>query len=242
MVSLRIGRMRAPSLVFKRKSSKKSLRGKENDLTSKRNIEESISHSSDQSTTDESMGSSDGNNIDKPIVVHLIGSTDSGGNKFTYKPANRRPSLRRSSSSNGSFKISDSVREAIQKRTSSVYRRRSSIRGQGVTFLDEVLGLTPRHIVTQTYYRPRTSIEERKTMYYGSKDFLLFERELLYEKVEAEIKAIERQKKKEQDGDVSIEDEDSDNEPLDLEQVQKLVQKVRNRLNLEQYTKEDAML
>ena len=242
MVSLRIGRMRAPSLVFKRKSSKKSLRGKENDPTSKRNIDESISHSSDQSTTDESTGSSDGNNIDKPIVVHLIGSTDSGGNKFTYKPANRRPSLRRSSSSNGSFKISDSVREAIQKRTSSVYRRRSSIRGQGVTFLDEVLGLTPRHIVTQTYYRPRTSIEERKTMYYSSKDILLFERELLYEKVEAEIKAIERQKKKEQDGDVSIEDEDSDNEPLDLEQVQKLVQKVRNRLNLEQYTKEDAML
>jgi|EP00577_Skeletonema_sp_RCC1716_P031024 hypothetical protein len=79
-------------------------------------------------------------------------------------------------------------------------------------------------------------------MYYSSKDILLFERELLYEKVEAEIKAIERQKKKEQDGDVSIEDEDSDNEPLDLEQVQKLVQKVRNRLNLEQYTKEDAML
>mmetsp|Transcript_23756 Transcript_23756/g.47184 ORF Transcript_23756/g.47184 Transcript_23756/m.47184 type:complete len:242 (+) Transcript_23756:294-1019(+) len=241
MVSLRIGRMRAPSSVFKRKSFKKSLRGKENDPTSKRNIEESISHSSDQSTTDESMGSSDGNNIDKSIVVHLIGLTDSGGNKFTYKPANRRPSLRKSSS-NGSFKISDSVREAIQKRTSSVYRRRSSIRGQGVTFLDEVLGLTPRHIVTQTYYRPRTSIEERKTMYYSSKDILLFERELLYEKVEAEIKAIERQKKKEQDGDVSIEDEDSDNEPLDLEQVQKLVQKVRNRLNLEQYTKEDAML
>ena len=56
----------------------------------------------------------------------------------------------------------------------------------------------------------------------------------MYEKVEAEIKAIERQKKKEQDGDVTSEDEDSeDKEAMDLEQVQRLVQKVRTRLNLE---------
>ena len=64
----------------------------------------------------------------------------------------------------------------------------------------------------------------------------------MYEKVEAEIKAIERQKKKEQDGDVTSEDEDSeDKEAMDLEQVQRLVQKVRSRLNLEQYARKDAM-
>jgi len=80
-------------------------------------------------------------------------------------------------------------------------------------------------------------------MYYCSKDFILFERDHLYEKVEAEIKAIERQKKKEQDGDVTSEDEDSEEkEAMDLEQVQRLVQKVRSRLNLEQYARKDAML
>ena len=237
MVSL-IGRLRAPTSVFKRNNLR---HGMKNDPIPKR-----LSHSSDQST-DSSMGSSDEeNNVDKPIVVHMIGTNDSDGNKFDYKPVNRSASFRRKSSngSNESIKVCDSVRELIQKRTSCFFRRSSCTQeNRRVTFLDEELGLTPRHIVTETHYRPRTSIEEKKTLYYCSKDFILFERDHLYEKVEAEIKAIERQKKKEQDGDVTSEDEDSEEkEAMDLEQVQRLVQKVRSRLNLEQYARKDAML
>jgi hypothetical protein len=225
MVSL--GRLRAPAL-FRRRSSEPIPRRK--------------SHSSDQST-DDSMSSGDADaDADKPLAVHLIGITDRDrdvDNTFKYKPVNRLPRLRRTSSdgSSGSIEISDSVRELIQKRTTRgcFTRRSSATQSRGVIFLDEALGLTPRHIVTETHYRPYTSIEEKKSLHYCSKDFILFEREYLYEKVEAEIKAIERQKKKEQDGDVSSEDEDSveDKEAMDLEQVQRLVQKVRTRLNLE---------
>ncbi len=224
MVSL--GRLRAPAFFRRRNSEPIPMRK---------------SHSSDQST-DDSLSSGD-NDADRPLAVHLIGITDRDRDvdySFEYRPVNRLPRLRRTStdgSSSGSIEISDSVRELIQKRTSrSCFTRRSSAtQSRGVIFLDEALGLTPRHIVTETHYRPYTSIEEKKTLHYCSKDFILFEREYLYEKVEAEIKAIERQKKKEQDGDVSLEDEDSveDKEAMDLEQVQRLVQKVRTRLNLE---------
>jgi len=230
MVSLRIGR-------FKRKSFKKPPQGKENEPS-----EDNPSRSS-RRATDDSMSSSDEDevNADQPTVLKLIGSSDSGDDKkFSYKPVHkpankpvrRRPSLRRLSSDK-SFKICDSVRELIQQRTSGIFKRRTSIIGRGVTFLDEALGLTPRHVVTETHYRPRTSEEENESMYYCSKDFVQFEREHLYEKVEAEIKAIERQHQRKKDGDVSIEDEDAGKEALSLEQVQRLVQKVNSRLNLE---------
>ncbi len=242
MVSLRIGKL-------KRKSSKQSPHGKETDSISGKNNEESIatgtSHSS-RRPTDETICSSDEINGDQPTVVKVMDS----GEKFSYKPVNKpsnkpddrpankplkkRPSLRRLSSDT-SFKICDSVREMIQQRTSGYFKRRSSIIGRGVTFLDEALGLTPRHVVTETHYRPRTSEEEIESMYYGSKDFLQFEREHLYEKVEEEIKAIERQNLRKKNGDVSVEDDGK--EALSLEEVQKLVQKINSRLNLEKYEK-----
>lgn len=222
MVSLlRIG-LRAPSAVFKRKSSKKmAFIDKETDLTYDKNIEESQSYSTDQ-TADDLMDSG-----------HWIGSMDSDD---TYTPIH---SIERSSSSVVYLEVCDrvpcdEVRELIQRRTSSDYTSTVS-RDRGVTFLDEELGLTPRYLVTETYYRPRTSEKEKKTMYYSSKDFILFETEHMYETIEAEIKAIEGQKRREQNerSDVSIEDEEVDKEPLDLEEVQKLVQRVRTRLNLE---------
>mmetsp|Transcript_6950 Transcript_6950/g.10148 ORF Transcript_6950/g.10148 Transcript_6950/m.10148 type:complete len:241 (-) Transcript_6950:78-800(-) len=239
MVSLRIGKL-------KRKSSKKSPHGKENESTSRKSSEKSIASTSHSSSsrrpTDESMGSSDEINDVQPTVVVKLVDSGGGDDKFSYKPANRpankplkkRPSLRRLSS-DASFKICDSVRELILKRTSGILTRRSSIIGRGVTFIDEVLGLTPRHVVTETHYRPRTSEDEIETIYYGSKDFLQFEREHLYEKVEEEIKAIERQNQRKKDGDVSIEDDGK--EAMSLEQVQKLVQKINSRLNLEKYEK-----
>lgn len=243
MVSLRIGKLKTPSSVFKRKSSKRS-------------SEESIASSSHASRrpTDESMESGDEINGDQPTVVKLM-DTD-GGDKFSCKPLNKpvnkaannvsanmpankplkkRPSLRRLSSAE-SFKICDSVRDLIRLRTSGYFNRSSSMMiGRGVTFVDEVLGLTPRHVVTETHYRPRTSEEENETMYYHSKDFLQFEREHLYEKVEEEIKAIERQNQRKKDGDVSVEDDGK--EAMSLEQVQRLVQKINSRLNLEKYEK-----
>lgn len=137
------------------------------------------------------------------------------------------------------MQVCDSVRELIQRRTSSDYvSTRSSIisRCRGVTFLDEELGLTPRHIVTDVYYRPHTSMKEKRKLYYCSKDFIMFEKEYMYEKIEAEIQAIERQKRREQDehSDVgSLEDEEADKEPLDRLEVEKLVRRVRTRFNLE---------
>lgn len=226
MVSLRIGMLRAPSTVFKRKSSKKmACDDKKTDPTSDiENLSQSTHQSSDEGSDD------DGDtNVDKH-TVHLIGSMDS----YDIDKTVHRRLVR--SSSEGSFEVSDCVRELIRRRTSREYTTTKSIISQdrGVSFLDEELGLTPRHIVTEVHYRPRTSTKEKKTMHYCTKDFVLFERDHMYEKIEAEIKAIERQKRREQNEDLSIEDEESDKEPLDLEEVEKLAQKVRSRFNLEQ--------
>jgi predicted lipoprotein len=61
----------------------------------------------------------------------------------------------------------------------------------------------------------------------------LFEKEHMYEKIEAEIQAIERQKRREQ-GDLSdVSDDEADKEPLDHLEVQKLIHRVRTRFNLE---------
>lgn len=239
MVSYLLGiGLSAPSAVFKRKSSKKvACIDKETDPNSnRREINKSLSHSTEQSTDDLMDG--DENNIHKHIV-HLIGSMNS--DDMIYKPIHHR--LERSSSSVVALEVCDKgrcdkVRELIQRRTSSDYTStRSSImsRDRRVTFLDEELGLTPRHLVTETYFRPLTSKTEKKMMYYCSRDFILFEREHMYEKIEAEIKAIEQQKRREKDecSDVSVEDdEEMDKKPLDLEGVRKLVQRVRTRLNL----------
>ena len=215
MVSLRIGLLRAPRMIFRRDASKKvaCCKTKDVDLSLSdtdrtHTTEENLSQSSIV-TTDDSMDDCD---IDTPIHISI----------------ERSPS-------DGSFKVCDSVRELIQRRTSSDYvsTKRSSTSRPHVTFLDEELGLTPRHVVTDVHYRPRTKIEERRTLYYCSKDFILFEKEHMYEKIEAEIQAIERQKRREQ-GDLSdVSDDEADKEPLDHLEVQKLIHRVRTRFNLE---------
>lgn len=63
-----------------------------------------------------------------------------------------------------------------------------------VSFRDEELGLTPRHVVTQTHYRPRTADEEKSELYYNSHDFDIFEHEDLYDQIDEEIREIERRK------------------------------------------------
>ena len=216
MVSLRIGLLRDPRTIFRRKTSKQVACCKTkvdfNNLSETERThttEENLSQSSTDQSTDDSMDDCD---IDTPIHISI----------------ERSPS-------DGSFKVCDSVRELIQRRTSSDYvsTKRSSTSRPHVTFLDEELGLTPRHVVTDVHYRPRTKIEERRTLYYCSKDFILFEKEHMYEKIEAEIQAIERQKRREQ-GDLSdVSDDEADKEPLDHLEVQKLIHRVRTRFNLE---------
>lgn len=79
-----------------------------------------------------------------------------------------------------------------------------------VSFIDEELGLTPRHIVTQIHYRPRTTDEEKDKLYYNRQAFDTFEQEDLYEKIENEIQEIEKQKKLIRKGEklvVKVEDE-----------------------------------
>ena len=232
MVSLQ--RRFTTSAVFKRKSSSsnKEWDAKENYPASKRNIDEILAQTSDESV-DESIGNSGEN---KPLD-----HDEKNANSSKYKPLNRRLGLVRQSSTHGPFKIPRSIRDLVKRRTSSMVSRSCSASGR-VSFLDEELGLTPRYVVTDTYLRPRTSNEEKKSMFYSARDFTLFEREHMYEKVEAEIKAIEMQCKRDQNiiyNDETTEIEELDKEPMDLEQVQKLVRNVRNRLNLEQYEKED---
>lgn len=215
--SLRIGLLRAPRTIFRRKTSKQATccKTKDVDLSlsetdrTHTQTEENLSQSSTDQSTDDSMDDCD---IDTPIHISI----------------ERSPS-------DGSFKVCDSVRELIQRRTSSEYvsTKRSSISRPGVTFLDEELGLTPRHVVTDVHYRPRTKIEERRTLYYCSKDFIFFEKEHMYEKIEAEIQAIERQKRREQGELSDVSDDESGEEPLDHLEVQKLIHRVRTRFNLE---------
>ncbi len=216
MVSLRIGLLRAPRTIFRRNASKTVTCCKTNDVDHSfsdtdrtHTTEENLSQSSTDQSTDDSMDDCD---IDTPIHISV-----------------------ERSSSDGSFKVSDSVRELIQRRTSSDYvsTKRSSISRPGVTFLDEELGLTPRHVVTDVHYRPRTKMEERRTLYYCSKDFILFEKEHMYEKIESEIQAIERQKRREQGELSDVSDDEADKEPLDHLEVQKLIHRVRTRFNLE---------
>lgn len=60
-----------------------------------------------------------------------------------------------------------------------------------VSFVDEERGLTPRHVVTEVHYRPRTTRREKSELYYRRKDFAVFEKEDLYEQIEAKIREME---------------------------------------------------
>jgi hypothetical protein len=86
---------------------------------------------------------------------------------------------------------------SVEKRLSlqTLDSRSNSPLHRQVSFLDEELGLTPRHVITETHYRPRTTEEERHELYYNSNDFNIFEQEDIYEKIEAEIQQIEEQKR-----------------------------------------------
>jgi len=63
-----------------------------------------------------------------------------------------------------------------------------------VSFRDQKLGLTPRHVVTDIHHRPRTTEDEKQKLFYNLEDIAIFEQEELYEKIEQEIQEVERQK------------------------------------------------
>eukprot|EP00970_Alexandrium_tamarense_P003676 scaffold594_cov253-Alexandrium_tamarense.AAC.1 len=62
-----------------------------------------------------------------------------------------------------------------RRSTAAVAIPSSSQRQRHVTFIDEVKGLTPRYVVTETHYRPATSRSEYPKLYYTSKDYTKFE-------------------------------------------------------------------
>mmetsp|Transcript_17432 Transcript_17432/g.36532 ORF Transcript_17432/g.36532 Transcript_17432/m.36532 type:complete len:217 (+) Transcript_17432:136-786(+) len=107
------------------------------------------------------------------------------------------------------------VLDLLQRRRISQGSRGSSSSRESVSsrvsFIDEELGLTPRHVVTQIHYRPQTTDDEKREQYYSRRDFDIFEQEELYEKIENEIQEIkkleEQQKVNGQTGPVVVGDE-----------------------------------
>mmetsp|Transcript_24439 Transcript_24439/g.52333 ORF Transcript_24439/g.52333 Transcript_24439/m.52333 type:complete len:238 (+) Transcript_24439:76-789(+) len=63
-----------------------------------------------------------------------------------------------------------------------------------VSFVDEELGLTPRHVVTETHYRPRTTNEHKRELYYTGREFGIFEQEDLHDKIQFYIERLTEQK------------------------------------------------
>ena len=63
---------------------------------------------------------------------------------------------------------------------------------QRVRFIDEVFGMaTPRHVVTDTHYRPVTKEEDKTLLYYSSEDYAQFAIEDWREKLSNDIKRME---------------------------------------------------
>ncbi len=63
--------------------------------------------------------------------------------------------------------------------------------GQRVRFIDEADVMTPRHIVTDTHYRPETVEEEKTLLYYSPEDYAQFALEDWRWKSSKEIKMLE---------------------------------------------------
>ena len=76
-----------------------------------------------------------------------------------------------------------------------------------VSFRDEELGLNPCHIVTNYYWRPRTTNEEKSLLYYNPQDFAKFKREEMYiqhmirmrQRMKENMKVMSRQKEEGQE-------------------------------------------
>mmetsp|Transcript_450 Transcript_450/g.642 ORF Transcript_450/g.642 Transcript_450/m.642 type:complete len:197 (+) Transcript_450:87-677(+) len=99
---------------------------------------------------------------------------------------NKSVHIRRSTNQN--------VLDLIERRLLNNESRSSTFKSSNsrVSFIDEELGLTPRHVVTHISYRPRTTREEIRKLFYSSHDFYIFKQEELYEMIENEIREIER--------------------------------------------------
>ncbi len=97
-----------------------------------------------------------------------------------------------------------------------------------VRFIDEARGLTPRYIVTNVCYRPKTLPEEIPRLYYTSRDFNQFEKEDLIWRLEMEIVKIQ-----ESQGKVSGDDE-ARMEKCDEEERRReeLIAKISRQYNL----------
>mmetsp|Transcript_26461 Transcript_26461/g.41777 ORF Transcript_26461/g.41777 Transcript_26461/m.41777 type:complete len:266 (+) Transcript_26461:48-845(+) len=86
------------------------------------------------------------------------------------------------------------VLDLIERRLANNESRSCTFKSSNsrVSFIDEELGLTPRHVVTHVYYRPRTTRDEKRKLFYSIRDFDIFKQEELYETIENEIREIER--------------------------------------------------
>ena len=83
------------------------------------------------------------------------------------------------------------IKDLVKRRTSRSSDFSSSTDRSRVSFLDEELGLTTRFVVTEIRYRPRTTDEEKKELFYARHDFDMFEQEELYERIENVIQETE---------------------------------------------------
>lgn len=87
----------------------------------------------------------------------------------------------------------ETVEDLLRRRLShhEQYRRRLFRGSQHqVSFIDEELGLTPRHVVTEIHQRPRTADDDRDELYYTARDFYIFEKQKLYESIEDQIRSM----------------------------------------------------
>lgn len=98
-----------------------------------------------------------------------------------------------------------------------------------VRFIDEARGLTPRYVVTDVFYRPKTLPEEISRLYYTSRDFNLFEKEDLIWKLEMEIVKIQESQSRD-----CANDNDARTETIDEEdrRREELIEKISRQFNL----------
>ena len=81
---------------------------------------------------------------------------------------------------------SDSNDERLSSSWSS-----DSTRTRNVRFLDEERGPAPRRLITEVNYRPRTADEDKRALYWTSRDRDRCKKEHLYDLLEEEIRALQ---------------------------------------------------
>lgn len=131
----------------------------------------------------------------KSMSKKRVGSTDLATKSKSYDPIGTNNSFPGDSSLDARSHLArdtggDAVDLAARRLSDeniggSCSRRRScaSSAASRVSFVDEEFGLEPSQVVTHIHYRPRTTNNEKRRLFYSDRDFDLFERQELREKI-----------------------------------------------------------